>query len=230
MSAAKKNDSSKADDGKQSQDAWEPEHLFESDRKAGEGVGIVESLQQQADNLRTQLARTQSDFANLRKRSRDEQARTIIYANESLVNRLLPILDDFQRALSANNGNGNNGSREFAEGVGMIHDRFLQLLTKEGLEPVPTDGVRFDPFIHEAVLTRTEEGATPGSVLEECQPGYLFHGRLLRAAQVVVVPGTPPPNKETPEPVPPVAPEVEVEVEVEVEIDTAPPYPVPDLK
>lgn len=236
MSARKKSNSNDANRApaargtdEQSQDSWEPEYLFESDRKAGDGVGIVESLQQQVDGLRTQLARAQADFANLRKRDREEQTRTVIYANESLMSRLLPILDDFERALSAANGNGSDTDNEFATGIAMIHDRFLKLLTVEGLEPVDTTGERFDPFLHEAVLTRKEEGAEPGSILEECQKGFLFHGRLLRAAQVVVVPGTPSPRKKREKKEKPAEaapePEPEVEVEIEVEIDAEPPSP-----
>jgi molecular chaperone GrpE len=244
MSAKKKKDSGgssgklkKSAGDKDSPQSWEPEHLFEANRQKGEAVGIVESLQQQVDNLRTQLARSQADFANLRKRSRDEQARTVVYANESLVSNLLPILDDFWRAFSSNNGNGGSGGKDFADGMEMIQDRFGKVLEREGLEPVTTVGERFDPFVHEAVLTRTEEGATPGSVLEECQAGYLFHGRLLRAAQVVVVPGKPPAEKKTEETTgktkkvveeePDVGfkAEPEVEIELEVEIDEVEPPP-----
>jgi molecular chaperone GrpE len=245
MSAKKRKDSggggeerNNSGGGQDSPQSWEPEHLFEANQKKGEAVGIVDSLQQQVDSLRTQLARSQADFANLRKRSRDEQARTVTYANESLVSNLLPILDDFLRALAANNGNGGNGGKDFTDGMEMIQDRFAKILEQEGLEPVSTVGERFDPFVHEAVLTRTEDGAEPGSVLEECQAGYLFHGRLLRAAQVIVVPGKPPTKKKS-KPKTKVKkegiakeksdgeikaePEVEIEVEVEIEDIEAPP-------
>ncbi len=234
-----------ASTGHDSPQSWEPEPLFEAKRQKGDAVGIVESLQQQVENLRAQLARSQADFANLRKRSRDEQTRTVIYANEALVSNLLPVLDDFWRALGANNENGGSGGKDFADGMQMIQDRFGKILEQEGLEPVTTEGELFDPFVHEAVLTRAEDGAEPGSILEECQKGFLFHGRLLRAAQVIVVPGNAPAKKKAK----PKAksktkttkktkglegeldvgfkaePEVEVELEVEIEEIEAPPAP-----
>lgn len=234
MSARKKKDSgtdseSRNDMGgdQQSPQSWEPEHLFETERKAGDGVGIVESLQQQVDNLRSQLARSQADFANLRRRSRDEQTRTVIYANESLVSNLLPVLDDFWRALSANSDNGGNGGKDFADGMGMIKGQLDGILEREGLEPLSVVGGRFDPFLHEAVLTRQEEGAEPGSILEECQTGYLFQGRLLRAAQVIVVPGSSSAGKRSTGKKAEAEAEAEVEIEVEIEIEADPEAPPP---
>lgn len=203
---------------------WEPEHLFNEGQGPGEDVGVVESLQRQTDNLRSQLARSQADFANLRKRTRDEQSRTIRYANESLVNNLLPILDDFGRALESAQGEANNnGAGEFADGMRMIQERLHKMLEREGLERIKSQGERFDPFLHEAVMSRAEEGAEPGTILEEYQAGYSFQGRLLRAAQVVVVPGAPKPKPNSPPPVEPDdtvegADDDEFDVEMDAEI------------
>lgn len=232
MTAKKKAPPGNGQDGAGS---WEPEPLFAEGQGPAEDLGIVDSLQRQVESVRTQLTRSQADFANLRKRSRDEQARTIRYANESLVSNLLPILDDFRRALDASETGQDGVHKEFADGMRMVADRFLKLLEREGLEAIEATGKRFDPFLHEAVLSRKQDGVEPGTVLEVFQTGYLFQGRLLRAAQVAVVPGSPkprapiapsetpvaaatPPHDATTEAAPDAAPEEELDVEMDAEI------------
>ena len=128
-----------------------------------------------------QLLRTQSDFQNLRKRTERERIEMFEYASTEAVRVLLPVLDDFERALKAE-----RADKEYAAGIDLIYNRFYEALKKLGLEPMDSKGKPFDPQLHHAVdMVETDE-APDGTVLDEFQRGYYFKGRLLRPAMVKV--------------------------------------------
>ena len=101
-----------------------------------------------------------------------------------LLGRLLPVLDNFQRALSA--GEPGDSRDPFREGVSLTLQQLKEILAREGLEEIPAVGEPFDPHLHEAVETRVVEGLGEGIVLEELRKGYRFRGQLLRPALVRV--------------------------------------------
>ena len=149
------------------------------DRTAGDDAVDVDD-----EATRDRLLRLQAEFENFKKRierDRDEHYR---HATAVLVARLLPVLDNFERALAANGGEG--GSDAFREGVALIHRQFLEELRKEGLRAVEAVGARFDPEVHEAVATDATTDDPPNTVLDELQRGYYFQDRLLRPAAVRV--------------------------------------------
>ncbi len=125
--------------------------------------------------------RLAAEFDNFRKRSAREQAATISRANERLVKELLPVLDDLGRALEV--GEEHEGAK-LEEGVRLVHRALADLLAKEGLAEIETDG-KFDPHVHEALLSQPSD-AEEGSVIEVVQKGYRLGDRVLRPARVVV--------------------------------------------
>jgi len=125
--------------------------------------------------------RLAADFDNYRKRVAREHAELTTRANERLVNELLPVLDDLERALEAAES---HEEAKLEEGVKLVHRQLEQLLEREGLAPVATDGM-FDPHVHEALLTQPSE-SEEGSVIEVLQKGYRLGDRVLRPARVVV--------------------------------------------
>jgi molecular chaperone GrpE len=130
------------------------------------------------------LLRNQAEFENARKRmerDREEFERRIWM---DLLQRLLPILDNFQRALGE--GVAAQPGDAFRQGVSLTIQQMTEILSREGLEEVPTLGERFDPHVHEAVDTRAVKGFEEGMVLEELRKGYKFRGHLLRPALVRV--------------------------------------------
>jgi molecular chaperone GrpE len=131
--------------------------------------------------LQDRLLRSQAEFQNLRKRTERERVELFEYASMEAVRVLLPVLDDFERAMKAE-----TEAKEYAAGIELIYSRFYDTLKKLGLEPMESKGQPFDPQIHHAVdMVETEE-APDHTVLDEFQRGYNFKGRLLRPAMVKV--------------------------------------------
>jgi molecular chaperone GrpE len=126
--------------------------------------------------------RAQADFENYRKRVARDQERLVAHAHERLVRELLPILDDLERTLEAA---AKHEEAALVDGVKLVEQSLRKALQKEGLVEIEADG-RFDPHVHEALLTQPEEGAEPGSVLQVVQRGYRLGDRVLRPAKVIV--------------------------------------------
>jgi molecular chaperone GrpE len=143
-------------------------------------------LQAERDELFDRLQRLAAEFDNFRKRSAREAAATIERANERLVKELLPVLDDLGRALEA--AEEHEGAK-LEEGVRLVHRSLADLLAKEGLAEIATEGA-FDPHVHEALLSQPSEAAE-GDVIEVVQKGYTLGDKVLRPARVVVSAGTP---------------------------------------
>jgi len=141
----------------------------------------LEALRAENEDLIDTLQRVQADFANFRKRAAREQESLVERAGERIVRDLLPVLDDLERALEAA---ADHEEAKLEEGVKLVHRQLEQLLRREGLAPIETDG-RFDPHVHEALLSQPS-AADEGSVIEVLQKGYRLGDRVLRPARVVV--------------------------------------------
>lgn len=141
-------------------------------------------LLQQNRLLQDRVLRTLADFENFRKRSEREKQDFFKYALASTIKDILPVLDNFDRALEhAEEGD------EFHKGVLLIYKQLFDVLQRSGLKTIEESGVRFDPNIHEAVV-REEDPSVPGqTVTAILQKGYFLHDRLLRPALVKVAVG-----------------------------------------
>ncbi|NMB11654.1 MAG: nucleotide exchange factor GrpE [Firmicutes bacterium] len=141
-------------------------------------------LEREKEELKQSLIRLQADFDNARRRSRKEEQEVIIRANEELVGRLLPVLDNLDRALAVE-GDGSGDS--VRDGVELVYRQLLDILGKEGLEPIKAMGEVFDPNIHEAAMVEmVDEPELENRIIQELQKGYSFRERVLRAAVVKV--------------------------------------------
>ena len=159
-----------------------PEEL-ENTERAEEQPELVEleALRAENEELIDTLQRLQADFDHYRKRAARDQESLVARAGERIVKELLPILDDLERALEAVES---HEEAKLEDGVQLVHRQLEQLLEKEGLALVETDG-KFDPHVHEALLTQPSD-ADEGSVIEVLQKGYRLGDRVLRPARVVV--------------------------------------------
>jgi molecular chaperone GrpE len=146
----------------------------------------LEALLAERDEYLDHLKRVAAEFENFRKRAAREQAEFTVRANERLVKELLPVLDDLGRALDAAE---KHEEAKLEEGVRLVHRQLADLLRKEGLAEIETDG-KFDPHVHEALLTQPSE-APEGSVIDVVQKGYKLGDRVLRPARVVVAAAPP---------------------------------------
>jgi molecular chaperone GrpE len=131
------------------------------------------------------LRRRQAEFENYRRRVERERMEFAEYASMESVRALLPILDDFERALRVAEVAG-SAETEFVKGIELIYKRLLETLTKQGLEPITAEGQSFDPHLHNAVQRVEQDDAEDGTILEEYQRGYNFKGKLLRPSMVKV--------------------------------------------
>lgn len=139
-----------------------------------------------AEDFRDRYVRTLADFENFRKRAEREKSDFRRYALVEVIRELLPVIDNFDRALEhAEEGD------EFHKGVALIYKQLFDVLQRHGLKPITESGVRFDPNIHEGVV-RVEDPSVPShTVVEVLQKGYFLHDRLLRPAMVKVAVGGP---------------------------------------
>jgi molecular chaperone GrpE len=132
-------------------------------------------------DLHDRLLRARAEFDNARRRTERERSDYLQFAAMDLVKDLLPILDDFERALKVETADSN-----YAKGVELIYQRLSDTLKKLGLEPLDTEGKQFDPNVHQAVERVPTEEVEDQTVLGEFQRGYNFKGKLLRPAMVRV--------------------------------------------
>ena len=132
-------------------------------------------------DLSDRLLRARAEFDNARRRAGRERSDYLQFAAMDLIRDILPILDDFERAL-----NVETADRNYAKGVELIYQRLFETAKKMGLEPIETAGKPFDPNQHQAVERVQTEDADDQAILGEFQRGYNFKGKLLRPAMVRV--------------------------------------------
>jgi len=143
----------------------------------------ADALQRERDELRERLLRTAAEFDNYRKRTDRERRELAEFAAADLIREILPIIDDFDRALAAPGWSRNDPARQ---GIELIHRRLLDTLRKRGVEPIDAVGQMFNPEWHESVGSEPAAGRRDGEVVAEVRRGYSLGGRLLRAALVKV--------------------------------------------
>ena len=132
-------------------------------------------------DLYDRLLRKQAEFDNFRKRSERERSEFLQFAGMEFAREMLPVLDDFERALKVQSADLN-----YSKGIELIYQRLWDILRKMGMEPIEAAGKKFDPNVHAAVVREPTEEVEDETVLEELQRGYNFKGKLLRPAMVKV--------------------------------------------
>jgi molecular chaperone GrpE len=146
----------------------------------------VQKLTAEKHDLTNTLVRLQADFENYRKRVEKEQAQARHRGVEHLVEQVLPVLDAFDRALAAHD---DPAYENYRKGFELIRKQLWEVLAKQGVHRIEAVGKEFDPNIHHAIEQVTTNEHADGEVIEELQPGYTFHHRVLRPAMVRVASG-----------------------------------------
>lgn len=140
------------------------------------------------------LLRQVAETDNLRKRLAKEKQDAIRYANESLIEKLLPTMDSFDMAISAANLSNENTIDSLKKGVEMVHVQLKRTLEETGLTEINATGEIFNPALHEAISRKETNEAADGTVIEQIRKGYQLNERLVRPASVIVAAST---NSET---------------------------------
>ncbi len=151
-----------------------------------EQVEDLKARAEKADDHWQRLLRTTADFDNFKKRATREKQDAIKYANESLLEKLIPVLDNFDMALSATQNTNTEAAQSLQTGINMIYQQLKNTLVEAGLEEVDAAGKAFDPNLHEAVSQQETNDVPEGQVLQQLRKGYKLRDRLLRPATVIV--------------------------------------------
>ncbi|EFM12732.1 GrpE protein [Paenibacillus curdlanolyticus YK9] len=144
----------------------------------------IAELEQQIEEQQQRYLRAQADFDNFRRRTIKEREELAQYATSKLLTELLPVVDNFDRAINA--AKQNNDFDALSKGVDMISRQFNQVLEQEGLQPMNVIGEPFNPEFHQAVMQESSAEHEEGTILEELQKGYMLKEKVLRPAMVKV--------------------------------------------
>jgi molecular chaperone GrpE len=148
----------------------------------------IEQLKERAakaDEYRERLLREAADFANYKKRAARERQDAVTFANEILLQKLMPVLDSFEMALAAASSDG-AAAQSLQAGVLMVYNQLKSTLADAGLEEIDARGKVFDPNLHEAVSQQESAEVPEGEVMQQIRKGYKFRNRLVRPAGVIV--------------------------------------------
>lgn len=163
----------------------EQEPVIPAQLTAGQ-IDEIRERAEKADDNWDRYVRTVADLENFKKRAARERQEGIRFANESLLQKLIPVLDNFDMALAASQSNQSNSLESLQAGITMIHQQLKKALVDAGLEEVDALGKPFDPNLHEAVSQQETNDAPEGQVVQQLRKGYKLRDRLIRPATVVV--------------------------------------------
>ena len=148
---------------------------------------LLAEIQADMERFRDLALRSQADLDNFRKRAAREKEDAVKYANASLLDRLIPILDNFEFGLTAARADGSAGP--LLTGMEMVAKQIGEFLTQNGVEPIVAEGAKFDPNLHEAVAQEPSDTVPEGVVLRQLRRGFRLRDRLLRASMVIISKG-----------------------------------------
>lgn len=144
---------------------------------------LAEALKQ-ADTFKDLMYRKAAEFENYKKRTENEVASIVKFANESLIGELLPVLDDFERSIKA--ARTSKDFESLYRGIELIYQKLVKSLEKRGVKSFETVGKEFNVEFHDALLQIPREDIAPHTVLEEIDKGYTLHDKVIRHAKVIV--------------------------------------------
>jgi molecular chaperone GrpE len=164
----------------------------DSDAPSAENVqpeDETDGLQADLDRFRDLALRSQADFENFKKRAAREKEEAIKYANSSLLEKLIAIVDNFELGLEAARAEGEKSP--IFSGMSMVLKQIMDFLADSGLKPIDATGQKFDPNLHEAIAHEASNDVAEGTVIRQTRRGYKMKDRLLRPSSVVVSSGAP---------------------------------------
>ena len=145
----------------------------------GKEQEIIEK-NQKIDDYYSQLQRLQADFENYKKRSEKNMGEYIRYANENLILKIIDIYEDLERAIKTDE------SHDLKNGVEMIYNKLKDILQKEGLQEIESEGEKFDPFKHEALMVENHDDYDEGTIIEQLGKGYTLDSKVIKYCKVKV--------------------------------------------
>lgn len=172
-----------AEEGTEFADTETPEVDLSAEQEE-ETVDEAEELRKQLEAEQNKYLRLLADYDNFKRRTQIDKDLANKFRSQSLLSDILPVLDNFERALSLQTTSEESAS--VMKGVEMVQKSLIEAVSREGLEEIKAVGEPFDPNFHQAVMQEKDDSAEPGTVLQELQKGYILKGRVLRPAMVKV--------------------------------------------
>jgi len=161
----------------------ENEEKVEENNLEQDDTKIVE-LEKQVKDWQEKLLRKAAEFENYKRRTENDQFSLVNYAAESLIIKLLPIVDDFERSMDHIDDIENNKSVK--DGIKLVYEKLQKLLNEQGVKKMQTNGEPFNVDYHDALMQRKDSSVPPHTVLEEVESGYLYRDKVIRHAKVIV--------------------------------------------
>lgn len=143
----------------------------------------IEGLKKEKEELTNRMLRVQAEFDNYKRRTLKEREADRKYKAQDMIQELLPVVDNFERALQVEVSEEN---KSILEGINMVYRQLLDVFTSQGVSVIETEGADFDPNVHHAVMQIEDDTIEPNKVVEELQKGYLLKDRVIRPAMVKV--------------------------------------------
>lgn len=147
----------------------------------------IETLEREIENYKDRLLRKAAEFENYKRRTENDQLNLIKYAAESLIIKLLPVVDDFERSLQHLNA---QDTESLKKGVQLIYDKLMKVLQEQGVQKIDSVGKPFDVNLHDALMQRKDDTSEPHTVLDEIEKGYIYKDRVIRHSKVIVNEGS----------------------------------------
>lgn len=144
----------------------------------------IKQLEEEKENLQQRLLRAQADFENFKRRTRKERENDLKYKSQDLATDIIPVLDNFERALQYNVED--EKMKSFVDGMQMIYQQLVNALENAGVEEIKAENEMFDPQVHQAVAQVQEEGYESNQIVEVLQKGYKLKDRVIRPSMVKV--------------------------------------------
>jgi len=174
-----KSDVSELIDEKQTEEKGE-EEISEMEKLQNE----INALKEEVNQWKDKFLRKMAEFENYKKRVAEDQLQLVKYSNEKLIKDLLPVIDDFERALTFSKEELKNNS--VLQGVEMIYNKLMKILSDYGLKKIDAMNQPFDFNYHEALLQVPKDGVEPLTIIEEVEKGYLLNDKVIRHSKVIV--------------------------------------------
>lgn len=164
------------------------QQLAENKKQVEANERQMEEMEKQVNEMYEQFMRARADLENYRRRARKEKEDAIKFANVPILEALLPVLDNFERALDASDQTQEKSedAKAIQQGIEMVYRQFIQVMHDRGLEMIDALGKPFNPHEHNAVMQVTMENVESGIVVEELQAGYRYQDRVIRPTMVKV--------------------------------------------
>ena len=144
----------------------------------------IQSLEKEVEDYKEKLLRKAAEFENYKRRTEVDQLNLLNYSGESLIIKLLPIIDDFERSLK--HMDDAKDVESIKTGVKLVYDKLMKILDEQGVKKIEAVGQPFNVELHEAVMQRKDENTEPHTVLDELEKGYMYKDKVIRHTKVIV--------------------------------------------